>query len=43
VLANVKALNSQTFYDERMGGKQKAGEVCKEGTMSGSLHANRGI
>jgi hypothetical protein len=25
----VKALNSQTFYDERMGGKQKAGEVRK--------------
>jgi hypothetical protein len=31
VLANVKALNSQTFYDERMCGKQKAGEVRKEG------------
>jgi hypothetical protein len=29
VLANVKALNSQTFYNEHMGGKQKAGEVCK--------------
>jgi len=27
VLANVKALDSQKFYDESLGGKQKAGAV----------------
>jgi len=27
VLANLVALNSQSFYDEKLGGKQKAGEV----------------
>jgi acetyl-CoA acyltransferase len=39
VLANLKALDSQKFYDEQLGGKQKAGAIdfAKFNTLGGSL------
>ena len=39
VLSNVTALNSQKFFDEKLGGKQKVGEIPMENfnTLGGSL------
>merc|ERR1712196_467257 len=39
VLANVAALNSQKFFDDFLGGKEKVGEIPMEkfNTMGGSL------